>query len=175
MRPPCIFSAKSCRGIFIPRISPPGMVAQERSHAASIQPLNSIASSFKPLGCLLLNCLPRTRTSCSNDGHGSYFAEAPCFPSTLKLASLPLASGASLRLALRGPAAPTSLPRSNSYTVRFKVSVMEWQHKNEVSIHRTTQHFSIGWGGGGGGRNRERKHRKSWAIIMHAYFSELDT
>ena len=53
---------------------------------------------------------------------------------------------------------PTPLPRSNSYTVRFKVSVVEWQRKNKVSIHRTTQHFSIGWVGEGG-RNRERKCR----------------
>ena len=50
-------------------------------------------SLFKPLGCLLLKCLPRTRTARSNDGHASYFAEAPCF------LALPLASGASLRLA----------------------------------------------------------------------------
>ena len=34
-------------------------------------------------------------------------------------------------------------PRRNSYTVRLKVSVVEWQHKNEVSIHRTAKHFLI--------------------------------
>ena len=34
---------------------------------------------FKPLGCLLLECLPRTRTARINDGHASYFAGAPCF------------------------------------------------------------------------------------------------
>ena len=34
-------------------------------------------------------------------------------------------------------------PRRSSYTVRFKVSVVEWQRKNEASIHRTAKHFSI--------------------------------
>ena len=43
-------------------------------------------------------------------------------------------------------------PCRNSYTVRFKVSVVEWQCKNEASIHRTTKHFSIV-----GGRSRKRK------------------
>ena len=42
----------------------------------------------------------------------------------------------------------------NSYTVRFKVSVVEWQCKNEASIHRTAKHFSIE-----GGRNHKRKCR----------------
>ena len=31
------------------------------------------------LGLLLLKSLPRMRTTRSNDGHASYFAEAPCF------------------------------------------------------------------------------------------------
>ena len=65
----------------------------------------------KPLGCLPLNCLLRTRTARINDGHASYFAEAPCFLApltTLKLFSLPVASGASLRLAL-GPHPPPTM------------------------------------------------------------------
>ena len=37
------------------------------------------SSLFKPLGCLLLRCLPRMQTTRSNDEHASYFAEAPCF------------------------------------------------------------------------------------------------
>ena len=36
-------------------------------------------SLYKSLSCLLLKCLPWTRTARSNDGHASYFAEAPCF------------------------------------------------------------------------------------------------
>ena len=36
-----------------------------------------------------------------------------------------------------------STPRRNSYTVRFKVSVVEWQRKNEASIHKTAKHFTI--------------------------------
>ena len=36
-----------------------------------------------------------------------------------------------------------STPRRNSYTVSFKVSVVEWQRKNEASIHRTAKYFSI--------------------------------
>ena len=50
--------------------------------------------------------------------------------------------------------ASTLPPCRNSYTVRFKVSVVEWQRKNEASIYRTTKHFSIE-----GGRNHERKCR----------------
>ena len=74
-------------------------------------------------------------------------------PSTLKLASLPLASGAPLSLAFYAqPTLPAPPPRRNSYTVRFKVFVVEWQRKNEASIHRTAKHFSIE-----GGSNRERK------------------
>ena len=44
--PPCIFSTKSCCGIFIPRICPPK------------EDLSS--SRIKSLGCLPLKCLPRT-------------------------------------------------------------------------------------------------------------------
>ena len=36
-----------------------------------------------------------------------------------------------------------STPRRNSYAVSFKVSVVEWQRKNEASIHRTAKYFSI--------------------------------
>ena len=36
-------------------------------------------SHFKPFGCLLLKCLPQAQTTCSNDRHASYFAQAPCF------------------------------------------------------------------------------------------------
>ena len=36
-----------------------------------------------------------------------------------------------------------STPCRNSYTVRFKASVVEWQCKNEASIHTTAKHFSI--------------------------------
>ena len=36
-----------------------------------------------------------------------------------------------------------STPRRNSYTVSFKVFMVEWQRKNEASIHRTAKHFSI--------------------------------
>ena len=36
-----------------------------------------------------------------------------------------------------------STPCRNSYTVRFKVSVVEWQRKNEASIHTTAKHFLI--------------------------------
>ena len=51
--------------------------------------------------------------------------------------------------------APAPPSRRNSYlTVRFKVSVVEWQRKNKTSTHRTDIHFSIE-----GGRNRERKCR----------------
>ena len=36
-----------------------------------------------------------------------------------------------------------SPPRRNSYTVRFKVSVLEWQCKNEASIRRNAKSFPI--------------------------------
>ena len=64
--------------------------------------------------------------------------------------TLKLASGAFLRLAFY--ARPALPHRRNSYTGRFKVSVVEWQRKNKASIQRTAKHFSIE-----GGRNRERK------------------
>ena len=31
---------------------------------------------------------------------------------------------------------PRSPPLRNSYTVRFKVSVVEWQRKNKANIHK---------------------------------------
>jgi len=40
---------------------------------------------------------------------------------------------------------PKSWPcyqNSNSYTVKFKVSAMEWQRQNEASVHRTTKEFT---------------------------------
>ena len=40
------------------------------------------------------------------------------------------------------------------HSLRFKVSVVEWQRKSEASIHRTNKHFLIE-----GGHNRERKCR----------------
>ena len=36
-------------------------------------------SLSKPLGCLLLKCLPQMRTTRSNDGCARYLAEVPCF------------------------------------------------------------------------------------------------
>ena len=36
-----------------------------------------------------------------------------------------------------------SPPLVETPTVRFKVSVVEWQRKNKASIHRTAEHFSI--------------------------------
>ena len=75
-------------------------------------------------------------------------------PSTLKLVSLPLASVTSLRLVFYARPPPPLPPRRNFFTVRFKVSMVEWQRKNEASIHRTAKHFSVE-----GGRNRERKCR----------------
>ena len=32
--------------------------------------------------------------------------------------------------------------RGNSYAVKFKVSVVEWQHKNEASVHRPAKEFA---------------------------------
>jgi len=69
--PPCVFSAKSCRGIFIPHISPP---PQKTTHTHP-----TVKILFKPLGYLPLKCLQQTWTTRINDGHASYFAKAPCF------------------------------------------------------------------------------------------------
>ena len=73
--PPCIFRANSCWGIFIPRTSPPPprrrLIPQSKYWDYYYLP--------KPLGCQPLKCLLQTRTACINDGHTSYFAEAPCF------------------------------------------------------------------------------------------------
>ena len=56
------------------------VVEWQRKNEASIHRIPQLDRKItvKPLCCLLLNCLPRTRTACSNDGHASYFAEAPC-------------------------------------------------------------------------------------------------
>jgi len=32
--------------------------------------------------------------------------------------------------------------RRNSYTVKFKVSVEEWQRQNEASVHRPAKEFA---------------------------------
>ena len=32
--------------------------------------------------------------------------------------------------------------RQNSYTVKFKVSVVEWQRQNEASVHRPAKEFA---------------------------------
>ena len=121
----------------------------------------SINRKPRALGCRLLNCLPRTRTARSNDQLLRGSALLPR-PSTLKFASLPLVSVASLclvfyarrRFALCAHLPP---PRRNFYTVMFKFSMVEWQRKNKASIHRSAKHFLIG----GGGRNREKKYRIS--------------
>ena len=79
--PPCIFSANSRLGIFIPRISPPP--PEEDSSRNRFLYLTS-----KPLGCLPLKCLLRTRTARINNGHTSYFAEASCFLDPQRWSSL---------------------------------------------------------------------------------------
>ena len=109
----------------------------------------AVDRNLKPLGCLMLKCLPvpRTRTACSNDGYANYFAEAPS--SSAYRSRREHLSASRFALAPRPPP-----PRRNFYTVRFKVSVVEWRGKNEASIHRSAKHFSIE-----GGRNRERKRR----------------
>ena len=73
-KPPCIFSAKSCWDIFIPRISPPPPLTQKKTHPA-VEILRLFV--FKPLGCLRLKCLLQTQTARINDGHSSYFAKCP--------------------------------------------------------------------------------------------------
>ena len=96
----------------------------------------SIRCLPKPLGCLPLKCLLRTGTARINDGHDMQLlrgsALLPC-PSTLKLFSLPVTSGASPPRAWRclvlGPLSPP-----------------------------TMRSFFIGTGRGEG-RNRERNRR----------------
>ena len=167
LRPPCIFSAKSCGGIFIPRALAPSprrnsytvrfkvsVVEWQGKNEARIDRTvsQSVASLFKPLGCLLLNCLPRTRTARSNDGHAAASRKFPaCSPLNAE-ARQPTASVGSISQPRVLRSAPT--PRRNSYTVGFKVCMVEWQRKNEASIHRTAKHFSIE-----GGRNRGKKCR----------------
>ena len=163
LRPPCIFSAKSCGGIFILRALAPSprrnsytvrfkvsVVEWQGKNEARIHRTvsQSIASLFKPLGCLLLNCLPRTRTARSNDGHAAASQKFPaCSPLRQPTASVgSISQPCVVRSALT--------PRRNSYTVGFKVCMVEWQRKNEASIHRAAKHSSIE-----GGCNRGRKCR----------------
>ena len=170
--PPCIFSAKSCRGIFIPRISPSpppsflhsqvqgirgGMSAPERSQ----HPQN--CSTRSQVFTTQLSTVKLSTTNADRLQHrwtrqllrGSALLPRP---STLKLTSLLLASEASLRLAfyarrrlaLRAqPPLPSLVETPTQSGLRGGM-----QCKNEVSIHRTARHFSIE-----GGCNRERKCR----------------
>ena len=75
-----------------------------QSHFKSPNPKedSSRSRNIKPLGCSPRKCLPRTRTVGINDGHASLVLRRSALlprPSTVKLVSLPLVSGASLRLA----------------------------------------------------------------------------
>ena len=147
--PPCIFSAKSCRGIFILRITPPPPPASKLLHSQVQGLRGGMAAperSQHPQNCSV-------KLSTTNADHLQHrwtrqllrgSALLPC-PSTLKLTSLLLVSGASLRLALR--AQPPL-----SYTIRslWWNGSARTKSKNEVSIHRTARHFSIEGGGGGG-------------------------
>ena len=92
--PLCVFSTKSCWGIFILRISPP---LQKMTHTHL-----TVEMLFKPLGCLPLKCLPWIRTYPDQRWTRQLLRGSALLPhsSTLKLVSLPLASGASLRLTL---------------------------------------------------------------------------
>ena len=63
----------------VPQIRPPAFLAQStaevflsRSPGTTLQSLRLFL--FKPL-----SWLPRTQTARINDGHASYFVEAPCF------------------------------------------------------------------------------------------------
>ena len=49
-------------------------------------------------------------------------------------------------------------PRRNSYTVKFKISVVEWQRKNQASLHRTAAEFSID-------RKRVREWRDKSSVL----------
>ena len=155
--PPAFFSAKSCRGIFIPHISPPsvrnsycqvqglrgGMAAQERSqypqNRSTFLDRSQVYLSHSAVHCYIVY---RER------GPPAATMDTPATlrkrPASSALARQPTASVGSIfppRFVRSAPAPPS---RRNSYlTVRFKVSVVEWQHKNEASIHRTTKHFSI--------------------------------
>ena len=174
-KPPCIFSAKSCRGIFIPRISPPsflhsqvqgirgGMAAPERSQ----HPQNRSTGSQVYTTQLSTVKLSTTNTDRLQHRWTRQLLRGSALllrPSTLKLTSLLLASEASprlafyarRRLALRAqPPLPSLVETPTQSGLRGGM-----QCKTEVSIHRTARHFSIEmWGGGGGGRNRERKCR----------------
>ena len=80
--PPCIFSTNFCWGIFSSCISPP------RPRKDSPRCRNIEIYLPKPLGCLPLKCLLRTRTAHINDGHTSFFAEAPCFLTPQRWSSL---------------------------------------------------------------------------------------
>ena len=119
--PPCIFSAKSCGGIFSPRISPLSSKllhmqsgsrslwwnGSARTKQASTETLNisrSIANLFKPLGCPLLNLSTANADRPQEQWTRQLLRGSALLrrPSTLKLASLPLALVASLRLAFFG-------------------------------------------------------------------------
>ena len=69
-------------------------------------------------------------------------------------ASSPLNAEAHQPTVSVGSISPPRASRSAPTLLHSQVSVVEWQCKNEVSIHRTARHFSIE-----GVRNRGRKCR----------------
>ena len=103
--PPCIFSEKSCRGIFIPHIREDSSLSQ------------NIGSIFKPLGCLLLK-LPTTNADRPHQQWTHQLLRGSTLlasPSMLKLVSLLLASRASLHLVFYARPQPYPIPTMRSF------------------------------------------------------------
>ena len=175
--PPAFFSAKSCRGIFIPRISPPpppsflhsqvqgirgGMAAPERSQ----HPQNR--STRSQVYTTQLSTVKLSTTNADRLQHrwtrqllrGSALLPRP---STLKLTSLLLASEASLtsRSTLGDASRFTLSPRSppSLKLLHSQVSVVECSARAKSASTEPLDISRSRGGGGWGARNRERKCR----------------
>ena len=154
--PPCIFSAKSCRGIFIPRISPPSPPASKLLHSQVQGLRGGMAAPERSQHPQNLSVKMST-TNADRLQHrwtrqllrGSALLPRP---STLKLTSLLLASGASLRLALRAQPPLSYIVRSpwwngsartkSAYTEPFDISRSTFLDSTFLDRHFSIDIFS---------------------------------
>ena len=116
--PPWIFSAKSCWGIFIPRISPqvPHPIPQKKIHL-TVEILIISATGLSSVAVSTANTdYPHQRWTRQLLHESALLPR----PSTLKLVSLPISSGASLHLALGDASCLAPLPTDNEVILYWK-------------------------------------------------------
>ena len=120
-----------------------------RSHFGDHKNVVSIVKYSTEVHMHTKACLPQMRNAHRNDDTPTTSRKRPVSLPLNAKARQPTTSIGSISPPRILRSAPTpSFPSSKLYTVRFKVSMVEWQRKNEASIHRTAKHFLIKGGGG---------------------------